>query len=141
MAPICSMERTVRNLQKRTRLSSEEEKKEFFGYLNNKLSELGLEGTVQTLLVFDAHGKINCYGKRIDPEIIFNKLNLSIGEHGSKIADRISYPEPHRVDSYQKGHFVPGKNFYQDQTYVALVNIPLNLEDTLIEAYQYPKRN
>lgn len=119
-----------------TRLSTNPETRKIFDYLDSQLKDLGLEGTVQTLFVYDAHGKINCYGNRIEPETIFGRLNLSIGTHGTRVTGKVSYPEPHHTDSYQKGYFVPGEEFKELKgTYLALVNIPFNPEESNITAY------
>lgn len=136
MAPKCGLENTIKKIQRKTRLSTNPETRKIFDYLDSQLTDLGLEGTVQTLLVYDAHGKINCYGHRIEPDTIFGRLNLTIGTEGTRLTGKVSYPEPHHNASYQKGYFVPGEEFKELKgTYLALVNIPFNPEELSIVAY------
>jgi len=115
---------------RKTRRATSEEERKVFAYLNNQLAS-HREGEVVSLLVYDGHGKINCYGERIDEDFIFTELNLSIGAHGSHATGTIAYPSMHRLTSYQKGNFSPAQRFGipAPNAYVALVNITMNPDE------------
>ena len=130
-----NLEKKVKSAARKHRLNTAAEREEVFSFLNRKLAELERDGEVVSLLVYDGHGKINCYGKRIPEEIIFGKLNLSMMTEGTKVTSHGSYPELHRLISYRQGYFVSGRAFnLPENDYVALVNIRLDPEQ---EAFPY----
>lgn len=107
-----------------------------FDYLDKKLENLDITGTVVSVLTLDGHGKVNCYGKRIEESVIFDQLNLTSGTHGPKVTGTVSYPAIHRLTSYEKGYFVSGVEFGLGvRDYVALVNIPLSPVDDQARKY------
>jgi hypothetical protein len=142
----------VEDMARRYRTSSPEEIRKVFGYLNQQLAEKDLKGIVTTLLVRDSiRRSINCYGLRIEhgadekrPHSLFEKLNMSIDAPGGKMAASVSYPQIFRVTSYQKGYFVEGIDFYikrqakKKKSWVALVNIPVDVADPEMVAYRFP---
>ena len=59
---IKNLEKLVQKISKK---HSNKERPEVFEYLNCQLNHYLSEGQVESLLVYDGHGKINCYGRRI----------------------------------------------------------------------------
>lgn len=127
----------VRRKKNQTRRSTDAEKQAIFQDIEEKLHGLDLEGTVSTILVYDARGQINCYGERITPENIFRALNLTIGTQGTKLTGKITYPEMHRMKPITEGYFVPFRN--REGEYATLVNIPVDTADPEVLAYHFPK--
>ncbi len=118
--------------------SDKEKYEKVFTYLNRQRLTLGLtSGAVETLVVYDGHGKINAYGRFIDGATLFRGLNLSIGESGTRVTGRISYPTLINEPSHKKGHFICSTQLgiKESPFYLALVNISTIPE----EAVPYPK--
>src|SRR3989338_74787 len=92
-----NLRRELKNTEKAHKPTPSERKAEIFGYLNDQLQYWIPTGEVVSLLVFDAHGKINCYGQRLREEAIFDGLDLSPGVEGTSLTGGISYPELHRL--------------------------------------------
>ena len=124
---IKGLEKLVKNVSNRY---SNKKKPEVFEYLNEQLNNYFSDGEVESLLVYDGHGKINCYGRRIREILIFQKLNLTIGTKGTSLTGIVSYPGMHLLTSYQHGDFVCREEFTNRQedkdSYVALINIDVN---------------
>ena len=76
-------------------------------YLNQTLRALDrTDGAVRTLVVYDGHGKINCYGYYLDA-IFITRLNMNHSTKGTKTTCHISYPlRPTVKPSFEKGFFV-----------------------------------
>jgi hypothetical protein len=106
---------------------------EILAPLTERIRKTDPTGEVCTILVYDAHGKINCYGAHIQPEMIFNALNLTIGTQGTHLTGTISYPQLDRLASTEKAKLYRGVKFgLQPNQYVALVNIPSDPEEEYI---------
>jgi len=120
--------RTRKTIPKTIPKTTSKEEKKVFQYLEEQLAGLELRGMVVSLLVYDARNKrINCYGDPLPPELIFQKLNLTINTAGTQVTGTVSYPQIHRLTSYYSGYFVSGKEFdLHPDHYLALINIPIN---------------
>jgi len=122
-------ERTARRLHGFT---SERKLEKVTTALNEQLERVGLEGEVVSVLVYDGHGKINCYGRRLPDGVLSDRLNLTSGTRGTRVTGRLSFPPIERLTSYEKGYFVHLETLglisteEDHDTYAALVNIEIN---------------
>lgn len=109
------------------------ERPEVFDYLNDQLMRYTTSGKVESVLVFDGHGKINCYGRKIREDLIHQKLNMSIRKKGTSVTGVVSYPNISRLTSYKQGEFTSRHQFTNNiedlESYIALINIKTNPND------------
>ena len=157
MADLVPLEKIVKKVMVRTRLATIKELKEDFMPLSEELNQnLGLDGFLGAILVYDGHGKVNCYYQNsyhLDGGTIFRRLNQTIGVKGTKVTGITSFPEVHRLTAKMKGYFVSSLNFlaYEEEqnfdddfdddkenikekftdTYLALINIPVNPDENV----------
>tara|TARA_Y100000310_G_C20528238_1_gene737160 strand:- start:222 stop:635 length:414 start_codon:yes stop_codon:yes gene_type:complete len=132
------LEKAIGNINKKHQPSSREE---VFQYLNEQLENLGLEGEVSSILVYDTfRGKINCYGGYLPASTIHNQLNLTAGTNGANLTGHITYSNLGSLSSYKRGYFIPISLFQPNDSkdYIALINIPVDHSATLENAVKFP---
>jgi hypothetical protein len=152
---IARLQGKIGALEKKAGVTPRNVKDRVLTALNEHLRAYDPKGSVVSILTRTDRGEINCYGLRITPERIYDRLNLSIGargpavtcppgtapedfnEHGP-LAQSVSHRGMQRLTSFEKGFFVPLKG--PGNEYIALVNIDVDLGDPDFQAYQFPKR-
>jgi len=111
-----------------------------FDDLNKQLAEKGLEGKVVTILTFDHRKRrINNYGNKINPSILFGRLNFTINGEGEDSIGTSNFREDLTPSVYNKGYFVSG-DYFGVPGYVAITSsIPVEPNATLVyDAVKYP---
>jgi hypothetical protein len=152
---IARLQGQIGALERKAGVTPKNVKNKVLTSLNEQLQAYDSEGKVVSILTRTDRGEINCYGLRIPPERIYDRLNLSIGargpavtcppgtdsedfnEHGP-LAQTVSHRGMQRLTSFKKGFFVPLKG--PGNEYIALINIDVDLEDPDFQAYEFPKR-
>lgn len=111
-----------------------------FDDLNRELAGKGLEGRVVTILTkSDKRKRINVYGKKVNPSILFGILNETINGQGLDVVGITNHREGRSPRSYQEGYFVSG-DYFGVPGYVAITSsIPMDPNATLeYDAVKYP---
>lgn len=84
---------------------------------------------VETIVVYDGHRKINCYGRYIDADFLF-RLNMSCMVKGTRTTCHVSYPQRAVLNpNYKKGFFVKASTLgmkTERDFYLAFVNIKVD---------------
>lgn len=103
--------------------------------LTKELQEQGHSGVVETIVIYDCHGKINCRGKYLDARLIHAKFNPNCsGVCGTHTTCRVSYPRGRIFKPvYRRGFFVRASalgitanpNDPEEDFWLAVVNIKL----------------
>jgi hypothetical protein len=101
--------------------------------LNRERMRLELNhGAVETIIVFDGHRKVNCYGRYLDAQFIFGNFNLNCTVRGTRTTCQISYPSGPAVSpSYRRGFLVRASDLGitvnpsdpDEDFYLAIVNL------------------
>ncbi len=133
------LEKKVKRIFQKFRPSLPEEELKVLHQMERGMEKMELDGYVVSVLVYDGHGKINCYGQRIDKKIIFGMFNQTMGVQGTRATGQTSYPEPHRLSRFENADYVPAERFgiKDKDAYVALINIPFNPNQEVAHAPRY----
>lgn len=107
-------------------------------------------GAVETIVVFDAHGKLKCLKRYIDAKFFFAHLNMNCsGARGSHTTCQVSYPrDPVLGPAYRRGLLVQASSLGitanpsdpEEDFWIAICNVPL-AGDSDVQCYPYDIRD